>query len=171
VRLLTGERGPELHLQQRHQQAEQQTEHLVKRTCGARSVCELRGWSPPLSVTCTRSEMPRSNSAMVMEVATSSRNGSSVSRREPERAGQHSWACRARAGGRAGAAGWRVAAAAAAAAIDGGLTHLAWLAKPPSTAAAAAKPSQAGGGFSGWRAVVECFNGGGRRGVFPGWRV
>jgi hypothetical protein len=57
---------------------------------------------------------------MVMEVATSSRNGSSVSRREPERAGQHSWACRARAGGRAGAAGWRVAAAAAAAAVDGG---------------------------------------------------
>ena len=44
----------ELHLQQRHQQAEQQTEHLVKRTCGARSVCERRGWSPPLSVTCTR---------------------------------------------------------------------------------------------------------------------
>jgi hypothetical protein len=138
VRLLTGERGPELHLQQRHQQAEQQTEHLVKRTCGARSVCERRGWSPPLSVTCTRSEMPRSNSAMVMEVATSSRNGSSVSRREPERAGQHSWACRARAGGRAGAAGWRVAAAAAAAAaVDGGLAT------------------------SGWRAVVECFKGGG----------
>ena len=34
----------------------------------------------PLLVTCTRSEMPRGNSAMVMEVATSSRNGSSVSR-------------------------------------------------------------------------------------------
>ena len=54
-------RGPELHLQQRHQQLSS-------------------SWSPPLSVTCTRSEMPRSNSAMVMEVATSSRNGSSVSR-------------------------------------------------------------------------------------------
>jgi hypothetical protein len=80
--------GPELHLQQRHPQLSSR-QSLVKRTCGARSVCERRAWSPPLSVTCTRSEMPRSDSAMVMELATSSRNAGRASA-EPDRAGQHS---------------------------------------------------------------------------------
>ena len=71
----------ELHLQQRHQQLSRSGDRAWSRGRAVEIGVQAARVepAPPLLVTCTRCEVPRSNSTMVMEMPTSSTNGSSVS--------------------------------------------------------------------------------------------